>query len=674
MTEKMKLKMPCTDDPKDRGINSGNYGTFAAAYPLFSVVKEEIQNSLDEAIERNGKPMKVVMDMQMYDLSTEMIPCIEELRKEVQNEISYWKEQKVNDYTEVEFFEKVNQLLTQPSIRVIRISDRNTKGLVNISGEKNRESSWKSLVMRVGVSDKSQTANGSHGVGKYAAFENSQTRIVFYATQNIEMETASIGVTMWPTYEANGHKYTGEGFVCDVNCESIHPEPLREWISLQPGYERGVFDFGTDKYIIGVDSTITEEEFEEQASISALNSYLLSFYLDKLELRCGNTIINQNTFGNIIERYQDKFLKYDAEKTLDYFDTLLNYDCSKSYSLKFNGEDDEETDVTFYLKMGAEKCRRCAVVRASGMKVFDKKNISSTGFSAVCVFESSRANAYFRKLEDNSHSNWVFSDPKVDKKDAIAKKNLLFSYLKDMIRDIDSSNNDESSDFDGLSKYLAMSYILNPEARKKVEAITDNIEEITKKMRLPKKLKIKKIKAKRSEKKEDIPAFDFIDGYGGEMFGHGPELDGGEETFVTHYHETFSQGGINDTYGNLSGIEGQEGDANIQTSKDSKKAFQFANEFPAEKIRFALKKSGEFYFLRFMSEEDISECCFSIKISGDSKKINVTVVDAAFDGNSALFDKNKIVAKNIRKNNKHTLRFRILEEGEWALEVKTYVR
>lgn len=621
---------------------------------------------------------KIFVDFQMYDMPTQMIPCFEEIKEEIKKEITYWKDLKINDNSEEMFFHNALNILDGDTIRCLRISDHNTKGLTNIDGTKGEVSSWNSLTMCFGVCDKNSTANGSHGVGKYAAFKNSQIRTVFYSTRNTDGDCASIGETIWPAYSSDGNKYTGEGFLCNGCKDGITPVPLMEWVSLQPGYERIAFDFGTDKYIFGFDNSISEEEFEEQVVISSLNSFFYSFYNERLEVRCGKTLINKRTINDLIDRYREKFRKYDASNTLDYYDTLLNYDQFASFSLKFNGENDEEKDVSFYVKTGANRCNRCAVLRSSGMKVFDKKNISSSGFSAVCIIESDRATGFFRKLENDSHTDWIYTNQGVNKKEAETKKGLLFSHLKEMIKALTGNLNSEETDFDGLNEIFPLSYVLNADSRKKFEAITDKIEDITTRKRLEKKLNIKKINAKSSEidgPENYVTAIDFIDNAEGEDIGFGPEFDpSNDHTFLPPVDiNVFPPDNDQFRFGHLSNIESDLGDKHI-TNSPEREAFRFTNEFPPDKIRFALKKTDNNYVLRFICSENISVCRFDIKIVGDEKKnLQVTISDARLDGFPVHFYKNKIAVSNIEKNKIYVLNIIILEDGEWAFEVKTYV-
>src|SRR5690606_29721587 len=81
---------------------------------------------------------------------------------------------------EIDFFSRAREVLTADRLKILRISDSNTKGLI---GPAAPGTPFHSLVKASGVSNKdSDTSGGSFGIGKKAAFAASELQTVFYST------------------------------------------------------------------------------------------------------------------------------------------------------------------------------------------------------------------------------------------------------------------------------------------------------------------------------------------------------------------------------------------------------------------------------------------------------------------------------------------------------------
>ena len=139
------LKMPITESDSNTGINDGGIETYKNK-PMLSLTKEELQNSTDGAQRINDKPKQVVVEFNDYYIDTKQIPSYDKLLEVYEKERDYWDDFLENDKKAVEFFDNGIQLLKKDKIRVLRISDFNTTGLLGVHG---KSTPWRNLVKKL---------------------------------------------------------------------------------------------------------------------------------------------------------------------------------------------------------------------------------------------------------------------------------------------------------------------------------------------------------------------------------------------------------------------------------------------------------------------------------------------------------------------------------------------
>ena len=124
--------------------------------PLDSLAREICQNSLDAGIEGSSKPVRV--EFKMFKVKAESIPGYLELKYEVINKaMKQWP----NEQKTMSMLRKMDRILKNKFVNVLKISDYNTTGL--------RKENWKSLIEQVGSSVKKDSSSaGSFGIGKGA--------------------------------------------------------------------------------------------------------------------------------------------------------------------------------------------------------------------------------------------------------------------------------------------------------------------------------------------------------------------------------------------------------------------------------------------------------------------------------------------------------------------------
>ena len=213
--------------------------------PLQALAREICQNSVD-AVNNSNEPVKVEFKREL--IKTKDFPGTKELYKIIKKCEEYWKSS--NNESIEEFIEKSTRILKGDKMFILRISDFNTIGLQG-AFDLNKITPWVGLVKSTGVNVKSNdTAAGSYGIGKAAAFVNSDLQTVFYRTKDLANVTAVQGVANLMAFvdESYGDEdpiRRATGFYGDTNKNL----PVKSLEQLDLIYKRTTV--GTDLFIPG---------------------------------------------------------------------------------------------------------------------------------------------------------------------------------------------------------------------------------------------------------------------------------------------------------------------------------------------------------------------------------------------------------------------------------------
>ena len=162
--------------------------------PLSALVREICQNSLDAALDDSNP--KVIVEFERYFVQDDKIPGLVEYRKILQKCKSFWE---LGGEKPKKFLENALKYANKKEELVLRVSDYNTTGLSNPYPKHGEISDfkldgWNALIKIDGAGNKDGDKGGSFGIGKSAAFVNSNYRVVFYRTLNQKSERAAQGV------------------------------------------------------------------------------------------------------------------------------------------------------------------------------------------------------------------------------------------------------------------------------------------------------------------------------------------------------------------------------------------------------------------------------------------------------------------------------------------------
>ena len=379
-----------------RGMNNGEIDTFKSA-PIRSLAREICQNSLDalppEEKKKRAKGESVPPVVVRFSSFDGNVPERQTLLERVNQMRDYWKGRQKNDHSVVEFLNGVLCNLTKGKIPFLRISDFNTTGLCGVGVE---GSPWDNLVTSVGASDKQGDDGGSKGVGHAAPFACSSVQTVFYYTQNIDGRKAFEGVSRlvgWKDEEGTGYEeigYFGNG--------DVSKEPLENPEDLGDHFARDVA--GSDIYIAG----FNQSDWEIGIIQSALGSFLLAFYLNKLALFVGDKEISAGTLPSCIESGVAQ--RWRFVNHADQYYRVLTSPATKTFTLV----DPEGIKGALSLKLLIDPtldCRRVALVRDTGMLIYEQDHINgSIRFAGVLEVQGTELNSFLRKLENGQHTEW----------------------------------------------------------------------------------------------------------------------------------------------------------------------------------------------------------------------------------------------------------------------------
>ena len=137
--------------------------------PLDKFVREVLQNSSD-AHDHNAGPVEVTFQEAIYPSALFGADALIKHTDAARRAASEENQPKLSDQ-----YLKAAETMSQPAIRCLNISDRNTTGL--------SDSKWEALLTKAGAIRKDQkTAGGRFGIGKNAVFNISAAKTAFYYT------------------------------------------------------------------------------------------------------------------------------------------------------------------------------------------------------------------------------------------------------------------------------------------------------------------------------------------------------------------------------------------------------------------------------------------------------------------------------------------------------------
>ena len=435
-----------------------------------SLAREICQNSLDARID-SAVPVKLE-----FSEFKAVFPGVEDYQGQIEKMLLYWKPTQRHDKGVITFLEKAKKYLQDNTqIPFLRISDFNTTGL---TGVLNDGSAWDNLLKRIGASDKPATDGGSRGIGKAAPFTCSCLRTVFYATCNTDLENrgAFQGVARLVGYKTGNNEevMTGTSFYGEDHCKAS-----LSYLSLDKNFRRENDQTGTDIFVAGFNKNVVGLNWEDEIIKHAVDSFFYAIHKNKIILKAGDHELSSSTLQQIVEdvvaqsqcfpghaEQYYKVLTSNSEKAQDFEREVITL--GRRGVLKLRLLVDDSMSV-----------RRIAMVRNTGMKIFDKNRIGgSLNFAGVLVAEGDELNQYLKSMEDATHENW--SENNTDNPgEAKAFLKEIWKFCRESLDSLIKVPDDETID-SGLGDVLPLNVDVEEESeRNQIETIDPTYKKIT---------------------------------------------------------------------------------------------------------------------------------------------------------------------------------------------------
>lgn len=437
---------PPNADGEDEDLNNPGIESFKNT-PLTSLAREICQNSLDARHPEAMAPVEV--QFTLIDLPATDFPDIADFK----DILARCKAERPDSKKFQQFFRRAEDTAQQATIPCLLISDFNTTGLRGADGAKGTD--WYKLTRTVGSSDKSGGL-GSFGIGKFAPYANSDLRTVFYCTLNADDQHAFQGVARLVTHKAaSGEETRGTGYfgVREKNRPILMRSQIPAFLTRK--------NIGTNILITGFRRS---DQWEAEIVRAVVDSFFYAVMHEKLVVRAGGTVINHGSLPSIVENsYKDQ---KTAGNTPAYLEALTSSDAREFINPDFEGLG----QISLKIISGKNFPKRVAMIRGSGMKIFDKGHfLTPFRFAGVFNAVGDKIDSFLKSLEPPQHNS--FEAERADAPaEAKARLRRLYEWIRDCVRSIAESDTEEDTEIEGVSRHLPDDVDDAPKKKEEVSA------------------------------------------------------------------------------------------------------------------------------------------------------------------------------------------------------------
>lgn len=437
-------------------------------HPMVSLTREICQNSIDAALNDDAP---VVVEFSTFNMPISKIPGFEDLKETVKQKYEFVKAENMN--TDIEIMERINTIFQNSNdITILKVSDKNTKGVTIDKTNDNANGTFASLVKTDGASFKGAGNAGSRGIGKQAAFNVSDINTVFYSSLSSQGE-GFVGSSKLCSHQTEqgiySPVYSNKGYF-----ETDEHKPVKSLLYFE-NYEHGErrVERGLDIYIMAFDKVGVEKSKQpwyQDIIKTVLKDFMLSIYKQKLQIKIIDEAkgidINSQSLESIITEHCIESNKDNKQIQLQYLtlttpehkeEVKINGDKDLSYALYALNYKSKKSRTNFYsmfanslITIDEDSSKSLFYVRNPYMLIKNKvpKAINTLPICAVCVIDNNQLNSRLRKLENPQHTDW-----NSNKKDDPESCELLKDFEDSIVSKLQEWYGDENVDridFQGL--------------------------------------------------------------------------------------------------------------------------------------------------------------------------------------------------------------------------------
>lgn len=432
MTAQIGWNFPLNNDGDEEGFNDAGIETFRGD-ALQHLARETIQNSLDAADASTSDP--VVVRYRLIHLPAHEFPGRQQFERALEQCRDYWRD----NAKAYRFLKHSLAILRQGEIPFLKISDYNTTGLTGATKKNARDSNWHSLVKSSGVSNKDPGSGGSFGIGKNAPFACSNLRCLFYGTHDQDGVTAFQGVTKLATHPNDDNQLTrrtGYWGIVDKN------QPTLDLEAVPALFHRS--EIGTDLFVAGFHD---REGWTKDIIVSVIDNFLVAVHEGRLIVEVQGVTIDSTSLPGLIEVYAEP-----DGLAAGYYNSLTSGDAKHFHEPNFEGLG--PVDLFIHVDRYYQQ-RRVAMVRKTGMKIFDKGHIPvPLRLAGVMIAHGEAINELLRSMEPPAHNKWEPERHAENPRRARLVRDKLYRWVNEQARSVMSSEGQKELEIQGIGQFL----------------------------------------------------------------------------------------------------------------------------------------------------------------------------------------------------------------------------
>ena len=428
----MELKFPPTGGGSEDGFNHPGIETFGGKVGHY-IAREFAQNTIDATA---GGEVHLTFDLR--DVPASSLPALDELKDVIGRCGDFYP----SNNKAREFSAHASNLLSQECIKVLKVSDYGTKGLVGNDGD--RDSAWYGLVKSTGVSNKHEGQGGSFGIGKYAPFAASSVRTVLYSTLvNKDYSVAFQGVSVLWSHEGDDRKVrqgTGYVGVHDAECEVFRA--IRNNESIPALFRRD--KPGTDVWILGYGDG-DSDTWENDLMHSVLQNFWPAIRRKVIRFTIGSRTVSSENLEDALEEFSSE-LKFTAHH---YFKAA-----TVAGVKTFERDFEKIGSVRLQLFTNEEPLpKKIALARKTGMVIEERMFHCRKPYAGFLECVEEPGNGFFREMEPPRHD--CLDVDRLPSRSPERKEFKAFEdWLRECVRELNPVASEGAMDVPELARYL----------------------------------------------------------------------------------------------------------------------------------------------------------------------------------------------------------------------------